>query len=81
MGFLTAGSGGVGAAHFDAPSSSTWLFSHVYQQVGMTIRRATVKDLTRQLEDLDWTTVLAGEGLGLGQGVHVESLGFALNQP
>jgi hypothetical protein len=47
----------------------------------MTIRRATVKDLTRQLEDLDWTTVLAGEGLGLGQGVHVESPGFALNQP
>jgi hypothetical protein len=75
------GSGGVGAAHFDALSSSIWLFSHVHQQVGMVIRRATVKDLTRQLEEPDWTTVLTGEGLGLGQGVNVESPGFALNQP
>ena len=81
MGFLTTGSGGVGASHFDTPSASIWLFSHVHQQVGVVIRRAAVKDLTRQLEEADWTTVLTGEGLGLGQGVNVESPGFAVNQP
>jgi hypothetical protein len=81
MGFLTAGSGGVGAGHFDASSSNIWLCAHVYQQVGMVIRRAAVKDLARQLEESDWTTVLTGEGLGLGQGVNVESPGFAVNQP
>jgi hypothetical protein len=81
MGFLTAGSGGVGAGHFDASSSNIWLCAHVRQQVGMVIRRAAVKDLARQLEESDWTTVLTGEGLGLGQGVNVESPGFAVNQP
>ena len=81
MGFLTARSGGVGAAYFDAPPSRIWLFSHVHQQVGMVIRRAAVKNLTRQMEEADWATVLTGDAIGLGQGVNVESRGFALNQP
>jgi len=81
MGFLTAGSGGVGASHFDASSGTIWLYSHIHQQVGMVIRRATVKDFARQLEEPDWTTVLTGESLGLGQGVNVESPGVAVNRP
>lgn len=81
MGFPTAGSGGVGARHFGTPSTSIWLFPHVHQQVGMVIRRAAVRDLTRQLEEGDWTTVLAGEGRGLGQGMNAESAGFAVNRP
>jgi hypothetical protein len=71
----------VGAGHFDTSSARIWLYAHVHQQVGMVIRRAAMQDLTRQLEEVDWTTVLTGEGVGLGQGVNVESPGFAVNQP
>jgi len=81
MGFLSAGTGGVGAGFFEPQTGAPWIYAHARQQVGMVIRRATPKDLTQQLEESDWTTVLTGDSLGFEPGTNVESPGFAINQP
>jgi hypothetical protein len=81
MGFLSAGSGGVGAGFFEPHTGAPWIYAHIRQQVGMVIRRAAPKDLSRQLEESDWMTVLTGDGLGFEPGTNVESPGFAVNQP
>lgn len=81
MGFLIAGSGGVPCGYLDPSQNVYWIYTNIHQQEGMVIRRAALKDFTRQLEEGDWETVLTGEVVGLGQGFNVESPGFAINIP
>jgi len=81
MGFFILNSGGVPSAYYNAGNGEFWSYTHVHQQVGMVIRRAVHKDFTMQLQENAWQTVISGEGIGLGQGVNVESPGFAVNAP
>jgi hypothetical protein len=81
MGFLTTGSGGVASGYYHPEEERYWIFSNAHLDEGMVIRFAATKDLSRELDDRAWTTILSGEILGLGPGFNVESPGFTVNEP
>ncbi|OGO17481.1 MAG: hypothetical protein A2Z14_17180 [Chloroflexi bacterium RBG_16_48_8] len=81
MGFLSAGSGGVASGYYSQEEGRYWIFSNIHLEEGMVIRLASPKDLTRQLEEGNWTTIIGGEAIGLGPGYNAESPGFTLNEP
>jgi hypothetical protein len=81
MGFLSTGSGGVASGYYDREEGQFWILSNVHLEEGMVIRLAVAQDLSRQLEEGDWTKILTGEEIGLGPGYNVESPGFTFNEP
>ncbi|MBI4748123.1 MAG: hypothetical protein HY774_06510 [Acidobacteria bacterium] len=79
VGLLSNGTGGIPSGYFDQASGKYWTFSHIIQNGRAVIRRAIHADFSHPLTETDWTTVLTGAGLGLGDQVNVESPGFAVN--
>ncbi|MFQ5594978.1 MAG: hypothetical protein ACE5HA_12605, partial [Anaerolineae bacterium] len=76
-GYLVHG-GGVPAGHFEPATSRYWTYVHTGEGV---IRRATHTSLDAMLSDGDFTHVLTGSSIGLGDSYRVESPGFAVNTP
>ncbi len=64
-GLITDGTGGVGCAIFDATSGSYWTFAHATVDGLSVIRRAVHADLSTQLAEDDFSTVLTGPAIGL----------------
>lgn len=81
-GLLSQGSGGVGSGYFDAETGMYWTFAHASSpNAPAKILLAQHTDFLRPLNFPDWTAVLSGESLGLGDSFNVESPGFAVNAP
>ncbi|HIP97047.1 MAG TPA: hypothetical protein EYH32_07515, partial [Anaerolineae bacterium] len=79
QGLLTLGTGGVPAGYFDPLSGQYWTFAHINRNGLLVIRRAVHGDLSRQLGESDFVTVISGESLGLGMTYSVGSPSFAVN--
>ncbi len=82
-GLLSYGWGGVPAGYFDPVSGEYWTYVHYASNpnIPLVIRLARHKSLTQALGNASFTTILTGEGAGLGAGWMVGSPSFALNRP
>lgn len=77
-GMLSSNRGGVPAGHFDVATSRYWTYVHAGQAGTSVIRRAVHANLTQALVDASFTTVMTGQGMGLGASISVESPSFAV---
>jgi hypothetical protein len=76
---LAQNTGGIASGYFDVQTQRYWTYAHVSRDGAQVIRRAVHPNLTSQLQESDWSTVLSGASIGLGAGFDVESPGFAVN--
>ena len=77
---LSTNLGGIPAGYFDSSAKLYWTYGHINENGRAVIRRATHTALA-PLTAADFKTVLTGATIGLGATFHVESPGFAVNNP
>ncbi|MBI4545860.1 MAG: Ig domain-containing protein [Gemmatimonadetes bacterium] len=81
-GLLVQGAGGIPAGYYDSATSRFWTYVHIRQGNIAVIRRALHTTLSSQLNESQFTTVVAGATYpGLGATWHVESPGITSNVP
>lgn len=82
-GYLTRNIGGIASGYYDSVAGQYWTFVHIKDLLSgyPVIRRAMHVNLNSQLVETQFSNVISGTAIGLGDSYNIESPGFAVNIP